>query len=403
MTKRSSSSKNTTRNLLTTVLAVVIVAVAALITNITGIDVLSLIGVTTPVATVAPTSAPVVNVPGNVTAILVGQGFGVAKGFWEVYFNAPTGSSDRSQYVNGIDANLAAAINATQRTLDIAAFEFNNSVLTQAVLNARSRGVTVRIVTDNEYGIEDDDTTLNQFVTAGIPMVDDSRGGLMHNKFMILDSSVVWMGSWNYTVNGTYRNNNNALMLRSRRAVEIYQAEFNEMFVDRQFGSKRSPVNGGSFTQDGTPVQVLFAPEDAVIPAMTQLLSGAKSSIRFMSFSFTLDDIGNVLLDQAANGVMVTGIFETTGSETASSELTPLFCAGLPVRQDGNPYILHHKVFIVDDTTVLTGSFNFSASATDSNDENMVIISDPDLAAQYIAEFERRWAEAKVPDGLSCQ
>ncbi|MCB9450735.1 MAG: phospholipase [Anaerolineaceae bacterium] len=403
MTKRSSKSTKSSdpiRNIITAILVVVVIAVATLITNVTGIDVLSLLGVTTPVPTALPT---IVSVPGSVTPISIPLGYGAEKGFWEVLFTAPSGSSDRSTYVNGIDTQLAAAINGTQRTLDIAAFEFNNPVLTQAVLNAKSRGVTVRVVTDNEHGIGDDDTTLNQFVAAGIPVIDDARGGLMHNKFMILDSSVVWTGSWNYTINGTYRNNNNALAMRSRRAVEIYQAEFNEMFVNKEFGSKRSAVNGGSFNQDGTPVQVLFAPEDEVVPTMIQLLSGAKSSIRFMAFSFTLSDVGNVLLNQAQNGVSVTGIFETTGSETAFSELTPLFCAGLPVRQDGNGYVFHHKVFIVDDTTVLTGSFNFSASARDSNDENIVIISDPDLAAQYIAEFNRRWAEAKTPEGLTCQ
>ena len=103
------------------------------------------------------------------------------------------------------------------------------------------------------------------------------------------------------------------------------------------------------------------------------------------------------------SGVQVQGIFETTGSETSSSELTPLFCAGLPVRQDGNPFILHHKVFIVDNDTVITGSFNISSNATNSNDENLLVIQDPALAAQYIAEFERRWAEAIAPSGLSCR
>jgi phosphatidylserine/phosphatidylglycerophosphate/cardiolipin synthase-like enzyme len=72
------------------------------------------------------------------------------------------------------------------------------------------------------------------------------------------------------------------------------------------------------------------------------------------------------------------------------------------MRQDGNKYVLHHKVFIIDDKTVITGSFNFSASAQDGNDENVVIITDPDLAAQYIAEFNRRWAEAVVPTNITC-
>jgi phosphatidylserine/phosphatidylglycerophosphate/cardiolipin synthase-like enzyme len=120
-----------------------------------------------------------------------------------------------------------------------------------------------------------------------------------------------------------------------------------------------------------------------------------------MAFSFTVDEIRDAILARASSGVTVQGIFENVGSETRFSELTPLFCAGLPMRQDGNPFIMHHKVFIIDDT-VLTGSFNFSASATNSNDENMVIIEDSNLAAQFNAEFDRRWAEAATPDDLTC-
>ena len=98
----------------------------------------------------------------------------------------------------------------------------------------------------------------------------------------------------------------------------------------------------------------------------------------------------------------VQGIFERTGSESLWSELGPLYCAGLAVRQDGNPYLLHHKVILVDDHTVVTGSANFSANGTASNDENLLIIEDPALAAAYAAEFARRWDEASTPRGLAC-
>jgi phosphatidylserine/phosphatidylglycerophosphate/cardiolipin synthase-like enzyme len=121
-----------------------------------------------------------------------------------------------------------------------------------------------------------------------------------------------------------------------------------------------------------------------------------------MNFSFTDFDTAKAIIDRAQAGVGVQGIFETTGSQTDASELRTLFCAGIPARQDGNKYILHHKVFIIDNTTVITGSFNISSNATRSNDENLVIISDPDLAAQYIAEFDRRWQEAKVPTAFTC-
>ena len=118
-----------------------------------------------------------------------------------------------------------------QQSLDVAAYEFNSPALTQAILDAKARGVLVRIVTDDDAGLEDEDTTLTQFEAAGIPVTTDERSALMHNKFMILDSAVVWTGSWNYTINDTYRNNNNALALRSQTAVQNYQTEFNEMFV----------------------------------------------------------------------------------------------------------------------------------------------------------------------------
>ncbi len=354
-----------------------------------------------PTATVVPPTAT--TAAGGVTQVQIAQGFGAKKGFWEVYFTAPTGSRDASTYTGGIDQVLAADLANVTQTLDIAAYEFNDPALTTAVLAAKGRGVRVRVVTDDDAGINDAETTLTQLQQAGIPIVNDDRSALMHDKFMILDSATVWTGSWNYTVNGTYRNNNNALVLHSQPAVQDYQAEFNEMFVDGQFGPK-SPVNTPreQFTQDGTPISIYFASEEDVKTDVDAALQTAQHSIRFMTFSFTLDDVGQVLLDKASAGVDVSGIFETTGSETRFAELTPLFCAGLPVRQDGNPFVLHHKVFIVDDTTVLTGSYNYSASANDSNDENLVIISDPDLAQQYLAEFDRRWAEATTPSGLSC-
>jgi phosphatidylserine/phosphatidylglycerophosphate/cardiolipin synthase-like enzyme len=413
MMKRNRQSK-TSRSVLSTLLAAVVVIIGVMVSLFSGCAPDS--STTTPPtsATSRPVSAtprPVTNTPGitvtpsapaGAVTIPIPQGFGAERGFWQVYFTAPTGSSSASRYVGGIDVALSQAIGAARGTLDIAAFEFNNAVLTTAVLDAHARGVTVRMVADDEHGIEDEDTSYSQFIDAGIPVVDDSRTALMHDKFMIIDNTVVWTGSWNYTVNDTYRNNNNAIALRSRRAVQSYQAEFNEMFERKEFGPRSSIGNGANFNQDGTPIRILFAPEDDVVGAITQTLSAADTSIRFMTFSFTVDAIADVIESRAAQGVNVQGIFETTGSETAFSELTPLFCAGLTVRQDGNGYILHHKVFIVDDDTVITGSFNISDSATRSNDENLIVIQDPVLAAQYIAEFDRRWAEAKTPTRLTC-
>ncbi len=62
---------------------------------------------------------------------------------------------------------------------------------------------------------------------------------------------------------------------------------------------------------------------------------------------------------------------------------------GLPVVKDRNYRIMHHKVIIIDENIVITGSFNFSQNANRSNDENVLIIESPEVAAQYLGEFEK--------------
>jgi phosphatidylserine/phosphatidylglycerophosphate/cardiolipin synthase-like enzyme len=101
--------------------------------------------------------------------------------------------------------------------------------------------------------------------------------------------------------------------------------------------------------------------------------------------------------ERAAKGVDVAGIFEKVGSDTQYSEMIPFWCANIPVRQDGNPSFMHHKVIIVDAETVITGSLNFSDSADTSNDENVVVLQNERIAAKYLEEFNRLWKDAAPP------
>ncbi len=352
---------------------------------------------TMPPTSIVATATPMLT-PGNPVAHFVyPRALGASSGFWEVFFTSPDGSSDTTTYTGGLDEILASEIDAVTNTLDIVAYEFNSPALTAAVQRALARGVRVRIVTDNEDGIGDSNTTLHQL--QGAQIVADTRSALMHNKFMILDGITVWTGSWNYTINDTYRNNNNAIALRSQRLVANYQTEFDEMFLRGEFGPRStSNTPNVQFVQDGVRIATYFAPEDDVLGAVTALVGSAQNSIRFMTFSYTLEPLGDAMLNRAAAGVDIQGIFERTGSETIYSRMTPLFCAGVPVRQDGNRYILHHKVIVIDRSIVIIGSFNFSNNAATSNDENLLIVQDANLAAQYLAEFDRRWAEALVPN-----
>jgi phosphatidylserine/phosphatidylglycerophosphate/cardiolipin synthase-like enzyme len=192
------------------------------------------------------------------------------------------------------------------------------------------------------------------------------------------------------------------MMLRSRRAVEIYQAEFNEMFERGEFGTRSTTTNTGSFNQDGVPIEIYFPAENKVSEIIVREINAAQRTVRFLAFSFTLDEIGNALMSRSAAGVNVQGVFETTGSLTQFSEMGRLFCAGIEVRQDGNNGIMHHKVFVIDETTVILGSFNFSDSAASSNDENLMIIRDSTIASLFLQEFGRVQNMATRPTAVIC-
>ena len=140
-----------------------------------------------------------------------------------------------------------------------------------------------------------------------------------------------------------------------------------------------------------------FSPEDNVAERIVARLNEASRSIDFMAFSFTDDDIGAAVIARGKAGVQVRGVFEKTGSETRFSEYGQMKSAKMDVLQDGNPYLMHHKVFIIDGKTVVTGSYNFSQSAETSNDENLLIVGDAAMASQFTAEFERVYAQAKNP------
>jgi phosphatidylserine/phosphatidylglycerophosphate/cardiolipin synthase-like enzyme len=223
----------------------------------------------------------------------------------------------------------------------------------------------------------------------------------------VLNNQPVWTGSWNMTENGTYRNNNNAVLIASLFLADNYIAEFEEMFAG-QFGPT-SPddtpnprvvitVEVGEGQKRQVEVENHFAPEDNAVAQIIEEIELAQSRIRFMAFIFTSEEIAEAMLERAQAGVVVQGVIEDRNAGRDYSQYDRLRAAVHDVLPDGNPYILHHKVIIVDDATVILGSYNFTASAEEVNDENLLIIRDPEVATLFVAEFGRVYEQARTQD-----
>jgi phosphatidylserine/phosphatidylglycerophosphate/cardiolipin synthase-like enzyme len=303
----------------------------------------------------------------------------------QVFFTDP-GSTDG--YRGGHDEKLADAIALARVSVDVAAFDLNLWSIRDALLDAHRRGVQVRMVTDSDNL---DEPEIQDLKDAGMPVVGDRREALMHNKFVVIDRQEVWTGSMNLTVNSAYRNNDNLLRLRSQPLAENYRAEFEEMFTDDQFGPG-SPANtiNPRLEIGSVVVENYFSPDDGVAAHLVALIENAQESIYILAYSFTSDELSQAIQERAAAGVNVAGVFEESQVESNSGgEFENFLKAGIDVRLDGNRNNMHHKIIIIDNEIVVTGSYNFSYNAENKNDENVLILFDPQLASLYAQEFAR--------------
>jgi phosphatidylserine/phosphatidylglycerophosphate/cardiolipin synthase-like enzyme len=314
-----------------------------------------------------------------------------------VYFSQVDGtvSANRANPQN-IALRCANVIDAAQRTLDVCCHEISNATIVDAIVRAYRRGVTVRVVAESDYG---DDAGCRKLRREGVPLLLDTRSALMHNKFIVVDRSAVWTGSFNFTDNCAYKNNNNAVLLINRQIAANYSEKFRWFWEEGKFGGKPSRFHYIPYpvvtVNESTVIENYFSTHGNVDKKIINALRNAKESIEFLAFSFTHGDIARVMLERADRGVKVSGVFESR-QNSKYSEFDRLDAhPAVNVLTDGNKYNMHHKAIIIDRRTVITGSYNFSTSATSVNDENVVIIHDVKTAEAFRGEFERVFAEAQ--------
>ena len=123
-------------------------------------------------------------------------------------------------------------------------------------------------------------------------------------------------------------------------------------------------------------------------------IARANESVHVMIYGFTLDYLSKALIDAMNRGVEVEVVIERENAYWRGSEYERLLRAGADVRLDGNPHTMHHKVVIIDGKIVITGSYNWTWSAENRNDENVIVLMIRSLAKSYEKEFQRVWSTA---------
>lgn len=282
---------------------------------------------------------------------------------------------------------LCAFIRSAVRSIDVCAFDIGLEELADALIEAKKNNIKVRVVTDTDYLKRN---ALGRISKAGIPIVSDRKSSLMHNKFIVVDSRYVWTGSYNLTDNGTWKNDNNAIQFESPSVAAGYQARFDQYWKEH-FSTDGSRTELPQQVFIGKmPVYYAFSPTDKIRDVLLNELDQAQTTVDVMAFSFTGAELAAKLRDLCKRGVRVRCLFDRGQAKNKASRDEYLHKIGAKVYISPNRRgKMHHKVFIIDGKTVVTGSYNFSKNAESQNDENILVLRSEKIAALYTAEMNR--------------
>jgi len=281
--------------------------------------------------------------------------------------------------------NIKFYIDNAKSSIYLAVFEIGNEELAKSLINAKKRGVDVKVVTDEQNA---DYKGLRKIIENNIEVVFQNLQSYMHHKFAVIDSEIVITGSMNWTDNDIFLNDNNVVIIRSKLLANNYLKEFEQMFKYKKFSREKQKIGNNIIMIDGVRVENYFSPQDKPSKRIIEIINDAKKTIDFMAFSFTHDRIAKAIISAYERGVKVSGLFEKR-QISKFSEYEKFKNLKMNVYIDKNPKNMHNKVIIIDSFIIITGSYNFSSNADNDNDENVLIIFSKEIALKYLNYFNR--------------
>jgi phosphatidylserine/phosphatidylglycerophosphate/cardiolipin synthase-like enzyme len=270
---------------------------------------------------------------------------------------------------------------------------------------------------------------------------DGSKGsGLMHHKFMVVDGRVVITGSANWSMSGIHgdfahpdsQGNANALLkITSPELAAVFTEEFELMWgdgpdqePDSLFGLQKPGRSPRTVPITGSQVTVQFSPLSETQPwanstngLIRDTLVTATQQVDLALFVFSDQAISDALAQRSQAGVTVRALIDSDFIYRSYSEgldmlgaatpdhrckfeannqpwSQPIQTVGIPALPEGDK--LHHKFALIDNTTVIIGSHNWSAAANHTNDEALLVIRNPTVAAHFRREFDRLLTDAEL-------
>ncbi|MEO0223576.1 MAG: phospholipase D-like domain-containing protein [candidate division WOR-3 bacterium] len=328
------------------------------------------------------------------------------------------------------------AINNAQKTIDVSIYSFWGSPtadnIKNALINAKNRNVRIRVIAENNTSNPNSQSYpyILSLINNNIPVLFDSlssigygcpnnSGYLNHQKFIVNDSQIVLVGSFNLTYNALNIDANDLLKINDRNLAIRFIKQFEMMWGSNgnlpnlsncKFQNYKYDLMEHTFYYNNQildSIKIFFSPKDGTYNVISNLIHNSQGSIYLAMNKFTLCDYRDSLFPKKN----YTFILVDNGTwndkpvlNIRGQNITPdAYCQNKPWNPPGNILkdnipnngILHYKFAIFDKYIVLTGSMNWTDNDIFLNDNNVVIIRSKLLANNYLKEFEQMFKYKK--------
>jgi len=142
-------------------------------------------------------------------------------------------------------------------------------------------------------------------------------------------------------------------------------------------------------------MHVKFSPRGGCLAEIASQLDLARKSIYLLAYEFTADQVAQALVRAHSRGIAVHACLDHAASCSRASQAHALAAAGIAVWLDSQHHIAHNKVIIVDESLLMTGSFNYTENAEFNNAENLLVIPSCEVAQGYLANWQVHCSHSK--------
>ncbi len=259
------------------------------------------------------------------------------------------------------------AISKAEKSIQILIYTISDQRVIQALRQKASEGVKVTVVCDGKacQGIE-------RKLGKDIILIKSTPKGLMHLKILIIDETLVWIGSANLTGESLRVHGNLVAGFDSPEMAQWTFQKVSELVVGNS-----TYIPHRAFEIGDQTVELWFLPDTkGAVQRIRGLIRGAKKSIKIAMFTWTRLDFANDIISAKIRGVDVQIVIDNNSSKGASLGVVKALQKGqVPIRVNTSQGLLHYKTMIIDDTILVNGSANWTKAAFTSNEDCYFVLN----------------------------